>query len=150
MNDVGIQQNAENTSLQWRNPDAPDDVPFEDFTHKNNEPLSHTFTTPRSAPTVTDRTFGTEKDQIHCAFFLKTGACRYGSKCSKTHLIPSQSTTLLIRNFYEPLGFGTSKYADEDEDEELMVRFSNFEKVLLTTIQYITFPINDIIFLFCF
>jgi hypothetical protein len=104
-------------SQPWRNPDAPDNVSFEDSSLKTD--LAMGAPSASSTPLTTDRTFGTEKDQVHCAFFLKTGACRYGSKCSKTHLMPLQSTTLLIRNFYEPLGYSTSKHGTDD-DEELM------------------------------
>eukprot|EP00897_Mesotaenium_endlicherianum_P005445 jgi/Mesen1/4929/ME000246S04161 len=39
-------------------------------------------------------------DKVNCPFYLKTGACRYGSKCSRSHVYPAQSHTLLVRNMY--------------------------------------------------
>lgn len=80
-----------------------------------------------------DSSYGTEKDNVHCAFYLKTGACRYGDTCSKCHPYPTGSTTILIKNMYD--GLGMSDVADEDNDddlehdeEEIMQHFSDFFK----------------------
>jgi len=61
--------------------------------------------------------FGTEKDSVYCAFYLKTGCCRYGDTCSKYHPYPNGSTTILIKNMYD--GLGMSDVADEDNDDDL-------------------------------
>jgi len=63
------------------------------------------------------RSYGTEKDSSNCAFFLKTGSCRYGDACSKFHPYPPVSTTLLIKNMYD--GPGMSEPTDEDNDDDL-------------------------------
>lgn len=44
--------------------------------------------------------FGTEQDKAHCPFHLKTGACRFGSRCSRVHFYPDKSCTLLMKNMY--------------------------------------------------
>ncbi|KAL3814555.1 hypothetical protein ACJIZ3_015823 [Penstemon smallii] len=48
--------------------------------------------------------FGTEQDKAHCPFHLKTGACRFGSSCSRIHFYPDKSCTLLIKNMYNGPG----------------------------------------------
>lgn len=44
--------------------------------------------------------YGTEKDKVNCSFYYKIGACRHGDKCSRKHVKPSYSVTLLIPNLY--------------------------------------------------
>jgi splicing factor U2AF 35 kDa subunit len=44
--------------------------------------------------------FGTERDRLHCPFFLKIGACRHGDRCSRAHNKPLFSPTLLFSNMY--------------------------------------------------
>lgn len=48
--------------------------------------------------------FGTEQDKAHCPFHLKTGACRFGIRCSRVHFYPDKSCTLLIKNMYNGPG----------------------------------------------
>ncbi|KAJ4717589.1 zinc finger CCCH domain-containing protein 5 [Melia azedarach] len=48
--------------------------------------------------------FGTEQDKAHCPFHLKTGACRFGQRCSRVHFYPDKSCTLLIKNMYNGPG----------------------------------------------
>ncbi|GKV46721.1 hypothetical protein SLEP1_g53695 [Rubroshorea leprosula] len=59
--------------------------------------------------------FGTEQDKAHCPFHLKTGACRFGQRCSRVHFYPDKSCTLLIRNMYTGPGLAW------DQDEGLEV-----------------------------
>ncbi|KHN82051.1 Splicing factor U2AF 35 kDa subunit [Toxocara canis] len=44
--------------------------------------------------------YGTEKDKVNCSFYFKIGACRHGEKCSRTHIMPSFSQTVLLKNLY--------------------------------------------------
>ncbi|ONK77375.1 uncharacterized protein A4U43_C02F5870 [Asparagus officinalis] len=48
--------------------------------------------------------FGTEQDKAHCPFHLKTGACRFGTRCSRVHFYPDKSCTILIKNMYNGPG----------------------------------------------
>eukprot|EP01018_Ginkgo_biloba_P024499 Gb_17922 [translate_table: standard] len=48
--------------------------------------------------------FGTEQDKAHCPFHIKTGACRFGARCSRAHFYPDKSCTLLMKNMYNGPG----------------------------------------------
>ncbi|KAH0921186.1 hypothetical protein HID58_021204 [Brassica napus] len=56
----------------------------------------------------------TEQDKAHCPFHLKTGACRFGPRCSRVHFHPDKSCTILMKNMYNGPGI-----AWEQEDEGL-------------------------------
>ena len=43
---------------------------------------------------------GTEQDRVNCAFYLKIGACRHGDRCSRKHIKPQFSQTILLANVY--------------------------------------------------
>ncbi|XP_073065889.1 uncharacterized protein [Primulina eburnea] len=63
--------------------------------------------------------FGTEQDKAHCPFHLKTGACRFGSRCSRIHFYPDKSCTFLIKNMYNGPGLAWEQdevleYTDEE------------------------------------
>ncbi|KAM1160933.1 hypothetical protein TB2_000075 [Malus domestica] len=63
--------------------------------------------------------FGTEQDKAHCPFHLKTGACRFGQRCSRVHFCPDKSSTLLIKNMYNGPGLAWEQdegleYTDEE------------------------------------
>ncbi|KAI8053340.1 hypothetical protein BDF22DRAFT_684015 [Syncephalis plumigaleata] len=45
--------------------------------------------------------YGTEKDKVNCSFYFKIGACRHGERCSRKHVKPNFSQTILIANFYQ-------------------------------------------------
>jgi len=57
------------------------------------------------------------QDKAHCPFHLKTGACRFGMRCSRVHFYPDKSSTLLIKNMYNGPGLA----CDRDQDEGLEV-----------------------------
>nr|AEV45824.1 rough endosperm 3-umu1 gamma isoform [Zea mays] len=59
--------------------------------------------------------FGTEQDKAHCPFHLKTGACRFGLRCSRVHFYPDKSITLLMKNMYNGPGLAL------EQDEGLEV-----------------------------
>ncbi|RYR73222.1 hypothetical protein Ahy_A02g007568 isoform C [Arachis hypogaea] len=59
--------------------------------------------------------FGTEQDKAHCPFHLKTGACRFGQRCSRVHFYPDKSCTLLMKNMYNGPGLAW----EQDEGLEL-------------------------------
>ncbi|ORY46048.1 hypothetical protein BCR33DRAFT_765254 [Rhizoclosmatium globosum] len=54
-----------------------------------------------------------------CPFFAKVGACRYGPTCSRAHLLPPESTTILLPNMHsDPLLLPKQRTLNL-EDEEL-------------------------------
>jgi splicing factor U2AF subunit len=46
------------------------------------------------------RIIGTEEDKYNCPFYYKIGACRHGERCSRTHLRPNFSQTLIFPHLY--------------------------------------------------
>ena len=68
--------------------------------------------------------FGTDKDRVNCPFYLKMGACRHGDRCSRQHVKPEYSQTLLFPNMYHsaPLGEEPGSLSREEEAE----RFDDF------------------------
>ena len=44
--------------------------------------------------------YGTEKDKVNCSFYFKIGACRHGDTCSRKHVKPTFSPTVLLPNVY--------------------------------------------------
>ena len=76
------------------------------------------------------KVYGTEADKIHCPFYYKIGfyfspflledsvllgACMYGNYCSRQHVKPTASPTVLIPHMYQnPLSFeGGNQYPPE-------------------------------------
>lgn len=78
------------------------------------------------------RIIGTEDDKVNCPFYFKIGACRYGDMCSRTHLRPTFSQTVMIPHLYMPPApnpDGTivdDKEAFEDFFEEIIEEFAKF------------------------
>ncbi|GAY61961.1 hypothetical protein CUMW_214080, partial [Citrus unshiu] len=67
-----------------------------------------------------------KEDKAHCHFHLKTGACRFGQRCSIVHFYPDKSCTLLIKNMYN--GPGLAWEQDEGLEEDLAVEKGHEEK----------------------
>lgn len=85
----------------WRNPLAPEGY--------KTTPQSHT----------PSRDYATEKDRQNCSFFLKTGACRFGERCSRQHPRPASSCTLLVPSMYSSLGLQELLLNERDQDVAL-------------------------------
>uniref|UniRef100_H3B096 Zinc finger CCCH-type, RNA binding motif and serine/arginine rich 2 n=2 Tax=Latimeria chalumnae TaxID=7897 RepID=H3B096_LATCH len=82
--------------------------------------------------------YGTEKDRANCPFYLKTGACRFGDRCSRKHARLSSSQTLLVRGMFVTFGMEQSKRDDYDTDasleyseEEIYQQFVDFYEDVL-------------------
>ncbi|PKI83550.1 hypothetical protein MVES1_002620 [Malassezia vespertilionis] len=68
--------------------------------------------------------FGTEQDKDNCSFYLKIGACRHGERCSRKHIHPISSRTILLSNVYQ-----NPRHTDPQcplSDEELQQQFDDF------------------------
>lgn len=46
------------------------------------------------------RIHGTEEDKVNCPFYFKIGACRHEDRCSRVHLKPAFSQTVLFKHIY--------------------------------------------------
>jgi len=63
------------------------------------------------------RIFGTEEDKVNCSFYFKIGACRHGERCSRLHMKPNFSQTLLLAHFYMPPYNPNTQTKPEDDNE---------------------------------
>ncbi|XP_053526334.1 U2 small nuclear ribonucleoprotein auxiliary factor 35 kDa subunit-related protein 2-like, partial [Artibeus jamaicensis] len=79
-----------------------------------------------------------EKDRDNCPFYSKTGACRFGDRCSRKHDFPTSSPTLLIRSMFTTFGMEQCSRDDYDPDasleyseEETYQQFLDFYKDVL-------------------
>lgn len=104
-NKVRVKKTSTNKMLDENrpisNPLPPQSEAFADY--KN---VSTMFSAQQLLENVAQQTpnFGTEQDKAHCPFHLKTGACRFGARCSRVHFYPDKSCTLLIKNMYNGPG----------------------------------------------
>lgn len=60
-----------------------------------------------------------EKDRANCPFYNKTGACRFGDRCSRKHNFPASSPTLLIKSMFTTFGMEQCRRDDYDPDASL-------------------------------
>ena len=59
--------------------------------------------------------FGTEQDKVNCSFYYKIGACRHGDRCSRKHVKPSYSQTILLPNLYQNPAFDPRNKMDASQ-----------------------------------
>ncbi|KAF5371694.1 hypothetical protein D9758_003414 [Tetrapyrgos nigripes] len=82
--------------------------------------------------------FGTEQDRVNCSFYYKIGACRHGDRCSRKHIRPPFSQTILLPNVYhnpahDPVCKLTEKELQEGFDavyEDLYCELAKFGHLL--------------------
>ncbi|XP_007668619.1 U2 small nuclear ribonucleoprotein auxiliary factor 35 kDa subunit-related protein 2 [Ornithorhynchus anatinus] len=67
----------------------------------------------------------TEKDRANCPFYIKTGSCRFGDRCSRKHNYPTLSPTLLIRSMF--ITFGMEQCRRDDYDTDASLEYSEEE-----------------------
>ncbi|PVU94357.1 hypothetical protein BB561_002616 [Smittium simulii] len=78
--------------------------------------------------------YGTEKDKVNCSFYFKIGACRHGDRCSRKHVKPTYSQTVLISNVYQNPAHDPSCLFTEDEIQQHFDLF--FEDMFLELAKY--------------
>ncbi|KAI4529129.1 hypothetical protein MG293_020803 [Ovis ammon polii] len=66
-----------------------------------------------------------EKDRANCPFYSKTGACRFGDRCSRKHSFPTSSPTLLIKSMFTT--FGMEQCGRDDYDPDANLEYSEEE-----------------------
>lgn len=66
--------------------------------------------------------------RVNCSFYFKIGACRHGDECSRKHVKPLYSTTILIPNAYlNPMhAFKDREYSQQEVDEMFLNFFEDF------------------------
>ena len=61
--------------------------------------------------------------RVNCSFYFKIGACRHGEKCSRKHVKPNFSQTMIMPNVYKNPGHMPEC---EMEDSEIQAHFDLF------------------------
>ncbi|XP_031482583.1 zinc finger CCCH domain-containing protein 5 isoform X2 [Nymphaea colorata] len=115
---VDQQADDEIASRPTSNPLPPQSAAFDDYRKANDTCMQALF------ESVAQQTpnFGTEQDKAHCPFHFKTGACRFGSRCSRVHFYPDKSCTLLIKNMYNGPGLAWEQDEGLEYTEEEVER----------------------------
>jgi hypothetical protein len=67
--------------------------------------------------------FGTEQDKVNCSFYYKIGACRHGDRCSRKHVKPSYSQTILLPNLYQNPAYDPKNKMNK---EQMQLHFDAF------------------------
>ncbi|KAF8948010.1 Splicing factor U2AF 26 kDa subunit [Podila clonocystis] len=62
--------------------------------------------------------YGTEKDKVNCSFYFKIGACRHGDRCSRKHVKPNFSQTILLPNVYHNPSHDANNNMTREEIQE--------------------------------
>ncbi|KAK9768637.1 Splicing factor U2AF 26 kDa subunit [Basidiobolus ranarum] len=62
--------------------------------------------------------YGTEKDKVNCSFYFKIGACRHGDRCSRKHVKPTFSQTILLSNVYQNPAHDPTCILNEEQLQE--------------------------------
>jgi len=79
--------------------------------------------------------FGSEDDKVNCPFYFKIGACRHGERCSRKHIKPFLSETVMVPHMYVRPPPGADGLPVEDFEhfenfyEEIMDELSNYGPV---------------------
>ncbi|XP_041585853.1 LOW QUALITY PROTEIN: putative U2 small nuclear ribonucleoprotein auxiliary factor 35 kDa subunit-related protein 1 [Vulpes lagopus] len=86
----------------------------------------------------------TGRGRADCPFYSKTGACRFGDRCSRRHNLPSSSPTLLIKSMFTTFGLEQRRRDDydpdaslEDSDEETYQHFLDFYHDVLPELRHV-------------
>lgn len=98
--DVDPHARIEDVDRPTSNPLPPQSDAFADYKSASVVPTQQVYE--NVAQQVPN--FGTEQDKAHCPFHIKTGACRFGQRCSRVHFYPDKSCTILIKNMYSGPG----------------------------------------------
>lgn len=64
-------------------------------------------------------------DRSICTFYQKIGACRHGEKCSRKHVRPSESKTVLLANLYQNPKASTNEN-ETMSDKQVAEAFDHF------------------------
>lgn len=93
----------------------------EDLMRQIDDFIKHGGELPASVNISTE----THPDKPVCPFFSKTGACRFGDRCSRNHPRPGISKVLLISHFYSH--FGIDQSLIDEYDSDLMLEYDDTE-----------------------
>ncbi|ESO86446.1 hypothetical protein LOTGIDRAFT_235470 [Lottia gigantea] len=88
--------------------------------------------------------YNSQRPQNNCPFFMKTGACKYGDTCSRTHEYPAESNTVLLPGMFSHFRLDQTLIDEYDtdlsleyEDTDLYNSFLEFYQDVLPEFQSI-------------
>jgi len=87
------------------------------------------------------RIIGSEDDKVNCPFYFKNGACRYGERCTRLHIKPTKSVTLIFAHMYQNSPFAVAlaegHHIPDDKLKEVIDAFEQFyQEVFLELAQF--------------
>ena len=87
------------------------------------------------------RIIGSEDDKVNCPFYFKNGACRYGERCTRLHIKPTKSGTLIFAHMYQNSPFAVAlaegHHIPDDKLKEVIDAFEQFyQEVFLELAQF--------------
>ena len=87
------------------------------------------------------RIIGSEDDKVNCPFYFKNGACRYGNRCTRQHIKPNKSSTLLFAHLYQnptqAIALAEGHHIPDDEILSAIAHLESFyAEVFLEIAQY--------------
>lgn len=75
-------------------------------------------------PESLKQSFETNPNKEMCPFFKKTGACRFKDTCSRNHIRPGISRTILVQNFYTHYSL---EKCDNEHGTDANLEFETYE-----------------------
>ncbi len=91
-----------------------------------------------------DSNLGTEQDKVNCAFYYKIGACRHGEKCSRKHIKPKASKTIMCPNFYQNPELDENLKSQLTQDQ-IDLRFSHFFEDVFVECALLGAQVEDVV-----
>lgn len=82
-------------------------------------------------------------DKSTCQFYTKIGACRHGEKCSRKHIKPTRSRTILLPNLYQNPKLNKNEQdlnpiqiteVFENFYKDILIRFAKIDEVITIVI----------------
>jgi splicing factor U2AF subunit len=91
--------------------------------------------------------YGSDNDKRTCKFYNKTGTCRYGDACTRSHDKPLSSCTVMIPHMYVPPVKKMSEFSDQNDAIDFEEHFfEDFYEDVLQEAEKIG-PVRDFIVL---
>uniref|UniRef100_A0A1I7YKD6 C3H1-type domain-containing protein n=1 Tax=Steinernema glaseri TaxID=37863 RepID=A0A1I7YKD6_9BILA len=75
--------------------------------------------------------YGTERDKVNCYFYYRVGACRFGEKCTRQHIKPVYSRTVLLKNLYKNPAFTGDAKSDNRVEHTPKLEYDEQNDVIL-------------------
>lgn len=79
---------------------------------------------------LTCKFFNLSLYRVNCSFYFKIGACRHGERCSRKHVKPTFSQTILCSNIYQNPAHDTN--SNNMTDEQIQAYFDDFYEDFFT------------------